>query len=426
MICAECAEEVGEDLPRCPLCGGEPLLAGRLRLDAIDQLDALGTTYRATRIADATPLWLRELPFRRGAAGEARAKRDEAAEVSSGAEAELDREARRLAILRHPGLPAWAEHLVHHQGRMGALWLAQVQQPGTALAQVLQQGTLDEIELYRRLESLAGVLAYLHGQSPPVVHGGVSPSSVLELEDGRWLLIGFNAIGSAREIGPTTGSGVQSIARAMAHMAPEQFFGRAEPATDVWGLGLIAIVMLTGCQAIELRDAEHRFVWHERVAIDPTFMRLLDEVLQVDPSKRPSAAEVSDRIAALRRSQLSTLRLPRETLDLGEPRDDRPAPVVGSIRAKPGEADAPRAARPTSQAPAREPRRPSRRSRRSDSNDDVPVMRPADLSRELSRAHHATEQLLERARRQRIAGRVALMLGVALLSAVLVWVLTLR
>lgn len=408
MICAECAEEVGEDLPRCPLCGGEPLLAGRLRLDAIEQLDALGTTYRATRIADATTLWLRELPFRRGGG-----------DLGSA----LDREARRLAGLRHPGLPVWSEHFVRHEGRMGALWLAQVQQPGAVLTRVLQQGPIEEIELYRRLESLAGVLAYLHGQTPPVVHGGVSPSSVIELEEGRWMLVGFNAIGTEREIGPASGSGVQSVARAMANMAPEQFFGRADPATDVWGLGLIAVVMLTGCQAIELRDAEHRFSWHDRVAIDPSFVRLLDELLQPEPSKRPSAAEVSDRVAALRRAQLSTLRLPREALDLREPRDDRPAPVVGSIRAKRGsEPDAPRAARPASQSPM-QPRRPSRRSRRSDSNDDVPVMRPADLSRELSMAHRATEELLERARRRRVAGRVALMLAVALLSAWIVWML---
>lgn len=407
MICAECAEEVDESLSRCPLCEGEPLLAGRLRLDAIDSIDALGTTYRATRIADGCPLWLRELPFRRGPGDPSAA---------------LEREAERLATLRHPCLPGWSEAFVRREGRMGALWIAQIYDEGLSLARRAQRGGIEESELYQRLEALAGLLAHLHAQKPPIVHGGISPSSVIESSAGGWLLVGFNAIGTEREISPVSGSGVQSIARAMANMAPEQFYGRAEPASDVWGLGLIAVVLLTGAQAIDLRDAEHRLAWHDQVAIDPSFARLLDELLEREPSKRPSAAELSDRVAALRRSKMSTVRLPLEVLREG---DDRPAPVVGSIgRRRAPEADSPTDS-PTRTQVLHEPRRPARRAtRRSESSDDVPVARPADLSRDLSMAHRATEQLLGRARRRGIAGRMLLVLFVALVSALIVWMTT--
>ncbi|MFV8749212.1 protein kinase domain-containing protein [Nannocystaceae bacterium ST9] len=398
MICAECAEEVEEDLRRCPACGGEPLLAERLRIDAIEQIDALGTTYRGTRVADALPVWLRELPFRRGPGDPGQ---------------QLEREGARLAELRHPVLPNWIEHFVRREGRGGALWLVQAQVGGTPLARLARERPLDESELLARLEPLADLLVYLHARNPPVVHAGITPSSVIETEAGNLLLVGFNAIGTEREISPTSGSGVQSVARAMASMAPEQFFGRSEPATDVWALGLIAIVLLTGATPLELRDADHQLLWRERVRVDDSLAQLLDTMLDRDPAKRPRAAALREAIAGLRRSFESTDRLLRD--DVLRDRD-RPAAVAGTI----GERRSPEPDSPSTPARTqviREARRPVRRARRSDSAEDVPVMRPADLSRELSQAQQATELLLDRARRRVTAARMTIVLVVALVTA---------
>jgi serine/threonine protein kinase len=410
MICAECAEEVDDGVPRCPACGGEPLLGARHRIDAIEQVDALGTTYRATRVADATPLWLRELPFRRGPGDPGSA---------------LEHEAQRLATLQHPALPSWIEHFVRRDGRSGALWLVQAGVAGTPLARLARERSFDESELLARLELLADLLRYLHGQTPAIVHGGLAPSTVIEqraskASEVRLLVVGFNAIGTDRQIPPATGSGGQAVARVMASVAPEQFFGRVEPATDVWGLGLIAIVLLTGSTPLELRDAEHRLLWRERVAVDESLAELLEAMLDPEPGRRPSADELCKRIAALRRSQRATVRIHRnEVFD----RDgDRPAAIAGSIGTRSSESDSrPSSSRPTQTRVVRESPRPVRRTRRSPSSDDVPVMRPADLSRELSQAFHATEQLLGRARRRMTAARVAIVLAVALVTALAVW-----
>lgn len=48
-------------------------------------------------------------------------------------------------------------------------------------------------------------------------------------------------------------------------------------------------------------------------------------------------------------------------------------------------------------------------------------MRPADLSRELSQAFRATEQLIGRERRRMTAARLTFVLGVALVTALVVW-----
>lgn len=408
MICAGCAEEVDDSLRQCPACSGDPLLGARHRIDAIEQIDALGTTYRATRVADATPVWLRELPFRRG---------------PDDPGASLEQVAERLATLQHPALPAWIEHLVRRDGRSGALWLVQDGVAGTPLARLARERSFDEAELLGRLEQLADLLRYLHGQSPPIVHGGITPSSVLERttgEAGQLVLVGFNAIGTDRQISPATGSGVQAVARVMASMAPEQFFGRADPATDVWGLGLIAIVLLTGSTPLELRDADHRLIWRDRVAIDESLAELLDLMLERDPLRRPDADELCKRIAGLRRSKRATVRIPRD--EITSRGADRPPAVAGSIGTRSAASESqPSTSRPARTHVARDAPRPVRRTRRAVTNEDAPVMRPADLSRELSQAFHATEQMIGRERRRVTAARLILVLTVALITAVAVW-----
>jgi len=400
MICAGCAEEVGDGLGVCPSCAGEPLLAGRYRIDAIEQIDALGTTYRATRVADEASVWLRELPFRRGPGDPGPA---------------LEREAERLAALRHPALPTWIEHFLDREGRSGSLWLVQAQVSATPLALLARERPFEASDVLARLELLAELLAYLHARSPAIVHGSISPSSVVEQAEGQLLVIGFNAIGPDRQISPATGSGVQSVARSMASMAPEQFFGRAAPATDVWGLGLIAVVLLTGATPLELRDPEHRLLWRERVAVDSSLAELLDAMLDRSPEARPSADELRRRIAGLRRSLRPTLRIEVGAID---PDDDRPLAIAGSIGARQaGDSSS----TPTRTHVVRETRRPVRRTRRSPSSDDVPVMRPADLSRELSQAYRATEQLVGRERRRLTAARLTIVLAVALVTAFVVW-----
>lgn len=422
MICAECAEEVDDGVRRCPACSGDPLLGGRHRIDAIEQIDALGTTYRATRVADGTPLWLRELPFRRGPGDPG---------------SSLEHEAERLATLQHPALPSWIEHLVRRDGRTGSLWIVQAAVPSTPLARLARERSFDASEVLARLEPLADLLRYLHRQTPPVVHGGITPNSVVEQietrraspsEAIRLLLVGFNTIGTDRQISPATGSGVQAVARVMASMAPEQFFGRAEPATDVWGLGLIAIVLLTGSTPLELRDPDHRLLWRERVAIDESLAELLDGMLHRDPERRPSAAELCKRIGALRRSQRTTVRIPRDELDdRDHDRDrDRPLAIAGSIGRRSPEADSqPSTSRPARTHRVRDTGPPVRRTRRSASSEDVPVMRPADLSRELSQAVHATAQLDGRKRRRVTAARVIVVLVVALITVLTLWLVLL-
>ena len=51
--------------PRCAVCGGDPLLDGRYRLEALLGEGGAGVTYRATRLSDGRPVCVKELAVRR-------------------------------------------------------------------------------------------------------------------------------------------------------------------------------------------------------------------------------------------------------------------------------------------------------------------------------------------------------------------------
>jgi hypothetical protein len=66
-------------------------------------------------------------------------------------------------------------------------------------------------------------------------------------------------------------------------------------------------------------------------------------------------------------------------------------------------------------------RQPIRRSAKASANADVPVMRPEDLSRELSQAFRATHELELRQRQRQTAAKLTIIATAALVAALLTW-----
>jgi hypothetical protein len=116
-----------------------------------------------------------------------------------------------------------------------------------------------------------------------VVHRDIKPSNVLLRKDGSYALIDF---GSVRDrMKPEGGS---TVVGTFGFMAPEQFQGRAMPASDVYAVGATALAMLTGREPEDLP--------HKGLAIDvkaalgsaasPAMVSALSAMLEPDPDKR--------------------------------------------------------------------------------------------------------------------------------------------
>jgi hypothetical protein len=252
-----------------------------------------------------------------------------------------EREAHVLASIAHPQIPRYVEHF--EEG--GELFLVTERIEGEDLLSLRKRGVrTSEAEVVRFLRDASSALDYLHGLSPPVVHRDIKPSNVMRRPDGSYALVDF---GSVRDrMKPAGGS---TVVGTFGYMAPEQFQGRAMPASDVYAAGATALSMLTGREPEELP--------HKGLAIDvkaavgpgvsTALVSALSAMLEPDPDKRAT------RIAPL----LSKIGSPAPA-----PKPTAPAPSPAAW-GPPGQSDQ-RRSRPEERDGRREGKREGKRARK--------------------------------------------------------------
>ncbi|MEQ1502492.1 MAG: serine/threonine-protein kinase [Myxococcota bacterium] len=323
-ICATCAEATDDDDDACRGCGADPRLDGRYRLVRAIGRGAAGTTWEAVRLADGARVAIKETVLRREDA-------DKAHQLA-------EREARVLRQLAHPAIPAFVEHLRTGTGRTRSLWLVQQYVDGVDLARGLADHRYTEAEVLAVLDGLCGVLGYLHGLSPPVLHRDLKPSNVIRTADGALVLVDFGSVRDAlaSELGGST------VAGTFGFMAPEQFAGDASPRSDLYGLGALAVALLTREDPAKLHTPDGRIAWRTRAVVGAGTAALLDDLLAPNPLLRPaSVTAVRERLrrtSARPRPQLAAARPPASALippelrpfaqvaDLPDPFDPDPFP----------------------------------------------------------------------------------------------------
>lgn len=153
----------------------------------------------------------------------------------------FDQEANSAASLDHPNiLPVW-----DYGEQDGMPYLAMPLVPAGSLKELLERrGPLAPTEAERYLAPIADALDYAHSRG--ILHRDVKPANILLREDGRPQLADFG-IAKAIEAGQTqgltqAGGGIGTPE----YMAPEQIDGRAEPRSDLYGLGIALYQMLSG------------------------------------------------------------------------------------------------------------------------------------------------------------------------------------
>lgn len=204
-----------------------------------------------------------------------------------------EREATVLAALNHPSLPRYVEHFEEN----GALYLVMEKVEGESLAaRRRRKAPLDYEQVLRFLREAATSLAYLHGQTPPIVHRDIKPGNVILRPDGSYCLVDF---GSVRDrLKPEGGS---TVVGTFGFMAPEQFQGRAAPVSDVYAVGATALCLVTGR---EPEDLPHKGLGIDvesalRGQVDKRLIQALRSMLEPDPDKRAPSVENALLVAGL-------------------------------------------------------------------------------------------------------------------------------
>lgn len=152
--------------------------------------------------------------------------------------ARFEREAKLLAMLRHPHLPRVTDYFAE----TGRYYLVMDYVPGLSAEEwVKRNGAVPETQALRWAHDLLDALAYLHARTPPVVHRDIKPANVKITPDDRAVLVDF---GIAKEWAAGPGTASQSIAISPEYSPPEQYLGQTDTRTDIYSLGATLYFLL--------------------------------------------------------------------------------------------------------------------------------------------------------------------------------------
>jgi hypothetical protein len=133
-------------------------------------------------------------------------------------------------------------------------------------------------------EQLLEVLAYLHRQSPPVLHRDVKPANIIIGNDGKVTLVDFGAVQNQGSRGTT-------IVGTSGYMPPEQLSGHAVPASDVYAAGALLVHAATRAHPAELEVTRLKLQWRSRARLAETLANWIDRLISPVVEDRPRNAD---------------------------------------------------------------------------------------------------------------------------------------
>ena len=108
-------------------------------------------------------------------------------------------------------------------------------------------GQMEEKDLWRFVRDVAGGLAYLHAQEPPIIHQDIKPDNILILRNGDYVITDF---GISKQLRQSLRKSAMSLstAGAISYMGPERFSKNfhAVKASDIWSLGASIYELASG------------------------------------------------------------------------------------------------------------------------------------------------------------------------------------
>ena len=202
------------------------------------------------------------------------------------------REAQILQELSHPAIPRYLDYFELNWPELKGWALVQTYIPAKSLEEHLQAGrTFREVEVKQIAQALLEVLIYLHERFPPVIHRDLKASNVLlgnrsGEQVGQVYLVDFGSVKTA--VAQQDGS--MTVVGTYGYMPPEQFGGRAVPASDLYGLGATLIYLLTGTHPAELLEEEMKIEFEQLVNLSPAFLDWLKWLTEPSVKRRPASA----------------------------------------------------------------------------------------------------------------------------------------
>jgi serine/threonine-protein kinase len=209
------------------------------------------------------------------------------------------REAKTLYQLNHPQVPKFLACFTQRN----RLFIVQEYIDGVPYSQLLKQrrqqdSQFSEAEVVPWLMQMLQVLDYLHGLN--IVHRDISPDNIMYCRDRSLpVLIDFGLVSDAistllsGEVTAADDGQPATMVGKFGYSPPEQIhLGQCFPSSDLYALGVTAIVLLTGRYPRDLIDQESlEWRWQTYVSVGQGLEAILTKLVQQKPKARFQTAQ---------------------------------------------------------------------------------------------------------------------------------------
>ena len=204
----------------------------------------------------------------------------------------FEREAETLKSLNHPAIPRYLDYFEVNLPELKGFALVQTYINAKSLEEQLKAGcSFSEADVKQLSVALLEILTYLHQRQPPVIHRDIKPSNIL-LGDrsgnsvGKVYLVDF---GSVQTLAATEG-GTITVVGTYGYMPPEQFGGRAVPASDLYSLGATLIYLITGKHPADLPQKDLRIQFEQATHLSSSLSNWLKQLTEPSLDRRLTSA----------------------------------------------------------------------------------------------------------------------------------------
>ena len=206
----------------------------------------------------------------------------------------FEREAQTLKNLNHPAIPKYLDYFDVSTDHYHGFALVQTYIDAPSLESLIQDGRkFSENELIELADKVLSILDYLHQQNPIIIHRDIKPSNILLTNRsgnsvGEIYLVDFGCVQTtaSKEYGTITVVGTYG------YIPPEQFGGKALPASDLYSLGMTIIYLAKGIHPAELPQTNGQYKI-EMPQFSKRFQKWLEKTINVNLDQRFNSAQAA-------------------------------------------------------------------------------------------------------------------------------------